>query len=231
MLDAVFFVSSAIRTDGRMSIFTNEVRFQQTLRTIESIQQYVPNSSIYLIESSAEPVDPMWLDQIASKGVKIFNAASHPLVQRLSAQSAKNVVELASMIVFMDFFMKNPERAKRYYKISGRYWLNEHFRLGTEEHKDAFVFMNRVNSWMSDEHQEATGMFQFYETRLYHFDASLLERYQPLLKDMFDIAMHYSVNCEHATFNVLTEHKIKVIELERIGANGYISPTGEYKDD
>ena len=49
--DVVFFINSAMNVTGR-SLYSNDVRWEQTQETILSIDKYVPNNVKYIIDGS-----------------------------------------------------------------------------------------------------------------------------------------------------------------------------------
>lgn len=231
--DGIFFITSALRVDGRLSIFSDEERYHQTIRTITSIQERMHNSRIYLVDASASPPKSDYLNDITKMGVQVVITGSVPEVAFYSSNANKTMGELASYQIFLDNFMHEIEEdgisAKRVYKVSGRYWLNDNFTPGFD-YLNSFVFTKSEPSWMSLDWQKRSGIDRFYETRLYHMDWSLLSAYRQAVDEMKQICFDKLVNIEHAIYHAI-HGKYNVIELDKIGLNGYIAPDGEYKDD
>ena len=227
--DGIFLITSALRTADHLTKYNKEERYNQTIKTIESIKKYGPsNSTMYLIEGSAENPDEDKLKNIESMGVHIFKAYEHPDVRNYAMQGAKIFIENLCLYRFFEWFMKNPVKAKRIYKISGRYELNENFKPGFE-YKDSFVFLKSFDSWMPIQNQEFADAKKFYETRLYHMDYSLLNTYVDNLVCMIDASLKYNINVEHSMYKCLNGQN--VIELDKIGISGFVSPSGEYKNE
>jgi hypothetical protein len=227
--DGVFFVSSAIKAEGRLSIYSDQERFIQTVNTLISINKYCPNNKIYLIDGSASYLGDTYVKSIQDMGVELCWVGSNQDVKYFSEHSQKTLAELLGMSLFLEWYVPQNIMAKRIYKVSGRYVLNDNFKLG-HEYTDSFVFKKAVDSWMSPQEQERTGMRKFFETRIFHMDSSLLLSYQKEIGNMVNTCLSYNVNMEHSIYHCLNG-KYNIIELDKIGLNGYIAPSGEYKDD
>lgn len=227
--DGIFLITSALRAIQPLTLYSDEDRFRQTVETINSIRKYGPaNSIIYLIDGSPEYPNETKLKTIREMGVNIFEAYKLPDVRSYAQNGYKSFLENLILIYFLDWFKKNPVKAKRIYKISGRYTLNENFRNGFD-FEDSFVFLESVDSWMPKWKQESTNSKKFFETRLYHMDYSLLETYARELIGAVNNSIQLDVNVEHSIYKAFS--KYKVVELKKIGVSGFISSSGEFKND
>lgn len=227
--DAIFFVTSALTTIQTLSKYSDEERYKQTLETIQSIKKYAPEKHyIYLIDGSTEDPNPEYFKTIENMGVEIFKAYEKNDVRENARKGFKIFIENLCIHHFLRHFAQTGKVSKRIYKLSGRYVLNSNFQYGFE-HENSFVFLKSFDSWLSIEHQKYANASKFYETRLYHMDYSLLKTYQEEITNMIHESIKYGINVEHAAYKCL--NKYKVVELEKIGVSGFISPSGEYKDD
>lgn len=229
MIDCVFFVTSALRVNGKLSIYSDEERFQQTIKTVESIQKYCPSNSIHLIDASHENLSEDQLDIMSRMGVDVYKCSEkHDIIRDLAIKGHKSVCELAILKFFFQEYAPKREDCKRFYKLSGRYWLNDNFKHSFE-HENSFVFLKAVDSWMPQQIIQQTGMKKFYETRMYNLDSKIFDLYVKEIDNIIDTCIKYNVNIEHSIYHNL--NKYNPIELEKVGVNGYISPSGEFKDD
>lgn len=226
-LNSIFFISSALKTNVR-SIYSNEERFNQTIKTIESIDKYCPNSIKYIFDSSASLPEQSYLEELTKKDVKIFYTGKNEMVNRFSTVGANSLGESLSFKLFLDWFLQQNIHGKRIYKISGRYQLNDNFSPGLE-HTDSFVFKKSVDSWMNDEQKRAAGTSKLYDCRLWHMDYSLLKTFSDELITIINDCSQLGIDLEHSFYKNL--HKYKVVELEKIGVCGNLAPNGEYVDD
>ena len=132
MVDCVFFVTSA-------------------LKSIESIQKYCPSNSIHLIDASHENPPQDQLNVLSNMGVDIYRCSEkHDVIKDLARKGHKSVCELAILKFFFQEYAPKRENCKRFYKLSGRYWLNEHFKHSFEHFQIIFdlVSAGTINFWI-----------------------------------------------------------------------------------
>lgn len=226
--DGLFYVTSAVCVNGRLSIYSDDERFEQTAGTITSIQKYCPNSQIFLVDVSTEAGYEHYLQQLSMMGANVIYIGADPVVSQYSRYGMKSQGELSALIAFLEWFEEHKVEAKRIYKVSGRYRLTEEFDPGLQ-YKDSFVFLKAEDSWMSPEEQRRTGINKFFETRLYHMDYNLLDVYKKSIPRILDVCNNKGVNIEHAIYHILKDQK--VVELDKVGLTGNIAPSGELKND
>lgn len=226
MIDGIFLINNALRVN-QLSVYNNEERFKQTLETMESIDQYCPSNIKYMFDSSPEEPEEE-LEELKKRGVRVFYNGSDPLVRQLSLAGARSIAETLTLQKFFED-VEITERARRVYKLSGRYRLNGNFVIVHSEFDDGFVFSIPIESWMSPEAQERSGVNRLYRLRLWHMDYSLLKSFQEALGPILNDCIRYSIDIEHAYYKNLQQHKI--IEVEKVGVCGNIAPSGEYIDE
>ncbi len=225
--DGIFLVTSAICVNGRLSIYNNQQRYEQTLETIKSIKDRCPNSKVFIIDVSTEPGFEPFLEGLTRAGAKVLYIGNHPSINKFSKAGFRSEAETIALLTFLDWFDQNKEEAKRIYKVSGRYRLSDNFKSGLE-HTDSYVFPYSEASWMSEQEQKVSGVDRYYEGRLYHMDYSLLDDYKTCLSEVLDICLNKRINIEHALYSVMRNRK--VIEVEKVGITGNVAPSGEFKD-
>ena len=142
-VDGIFFISSALKIVNKsVSVYSDEERFQHTLKTIESIDKYCPSNLKYMYETSAELPNENYLNHLSEKGVNIIWTGSDDNVKQFSTVGLRSPAESLSFYHILTWFKDNGKKdiqAKRLYKISGRYWLNDNIILEDERFKDSFV--------------------------------------------------------------------------------------------
>lgn len=227
----IFFISSALNTKIK-TVYTQEERFNHTLETIESINKYCPSNLKILHDSSVDMPDDKYLREIASRGVTVIYTGNQLPLNELTKAQMTSACELVSTKMMLDYFnekIRPNVTALRAYKISGRYKLNDNFILEDERFKDAFVVNPIVDSYMSKEAQEITGAYKAHGTRLVHWDYRLMDVYLDALPKMIDDCVRFGIDAEHAYWKHL--HNNKIVELPKIGVEGWIAPLGKYEDD
>jgi len=228
MVDGVFFIGSALNVK-QLSVFSNEQRYQQTLETIESIDKYCPINMKFMFDTSYAEPNPEYVAEIVSRGVNFVWTGNNTDVQRLSDAGQRSLAETLGFIMMINAFNrfreKNNLQFKRFYKISGRYKLNDKFIPNREDFKDSFVFSKLWDSWMSKDQQEKIGTNHMIALRLWHMDANLLDIFSKEIYNILDEMSKYNIDVEHAYCKVLRKYKWTI--CEPIGLEGVIAPTGE----
>jgi len=118
---AISVVDKPLSYSNVRSRFSAKERIEQTKKTIESIKQKFPNTQIFVVEQGRE-----YVPEIASiKNVEyIFNGGNF-FVRMATDSPIKGLGEAVSIIYSSRRIFS--KEAKFYYKISGRYFLDEHF--------------------------------------------------------------------------------------------------------
>jgi len=227
MLDGVFFIGSALNVK-QLSVFNNDERFAQTLETVESIDKCCPNNMKFMFDTSYSEPNPEYVAKLMQLGVKYYWTGINDNIQLLSDAGQRSLAETLGFIMLLNAFNDYRKTAdiqfKRFYKISGRYKLNDSFVPDREDFKDSFVFLPTVNSWMPKTHQESAGVDRIFELRLWHMDANLLDIFSKEIYNILDEMSKHNIDVEHAYYKVLNKHKWTTVEP--IGLEGAIAPTG-----
>lgn len=224
MVDGVFFINSALNVN-QLSVFNKKERYEQTLKTIESIDKYCPKNVKYIFDGSYELPDVEYIDKLNSLGVKFFYTGHDENVKKLSSAGQRSLAETLGFIFFLNYFKQNQVKAKRIYKISGRYTLNDNFILYKKEFEGRFVFLPTVNSWMPKDRQILSAVDKLFKLRFWHMDYNLLNDFHLELYNIFDDIAKYNIDVEHAYYKNLK--KYNTYALTPIGVEGVIAPTGE----
>lgn len=221
----LFIITSAIRTPwGR----GDDERFEETLHTIQTINEKT-DSDIWLCESSYEPID----QKHRAKLEELVNFISfHEEGKEIKSKNlGMNFVKSCTETTIMAEVLGYPMPYKRVFKISGRYYLNEHFNREDHDQPEKLVCREVMNSGWSEEQIGTTRMIM---TRLYSFDPVIKRE----LKDVFDqinkYLYHQAVSCkvgdiEHGLYKYLPTDYIH--EVMRIGVRGRIGHINSVVED
>ena len=119
-----------IQYNAPRSVFSPEDRAKQTQQTIDSIRSRVPGAKIILVESGLQKALPFDVDKKADQYIYV---GDNKLVRWSCDSKQKSLGE----IMMLYFAMKKFEfSADFYFKISGRYFLNEEFDLNAWKQGD-----------------------------------------------------------------------------------------------
>jgi hypothetical protein len=151
----------------KRSSYTREQRFEQTIETIKSIRQYIPNSYIVIIDNS----DLNNTEIIELKNIvdKLINITFDELLNDYTDKSPyKGYGELMQQVTFYNEFLKFVDTTKinHFFKISGRYLVNDEF--------DYKIYDNNENIFKKNE--KITNR-NYYYTSFYKIDKNYLHKY------------------------------------------------------
>lgn len=109
------------------SYYSDEERYSDTLKTIESIRRHVKNSKIVLLEGSR-------LSETEEAGFKqnvdyFIDYSNDPLIHEKVNTNKKGQGEVWKLIKFLTENRELINNFLRIFKISGRYWLSDVFNL------------------------------------------------------------------------------------------------------
>jgi glycosyltransferase involved in cell wall biosynthesis len=237
----IVLITSAIHTN--YGIYSTTERIQQTLRTIKSVHNYMPNPVIILIDNSKISIQndtSAELEELVDSVAYYIDNSDDPDIQHFhnnvqNYDIGKNVMESLGLLKTLQYISTDAElmgevlAASRIFKISGRYELTEKFDIDAfdnEQTIDRYVFKKAVPSWISEEDTRVD--HQLY-TRLWSFSPSLfsttIDLYQQIIQNMFTLINQGKyIDIEHSMAKFIP--KDKLIELDTLGLIGNIAPNG-----
>lgn len=228
MNDAIFIISNAIVCSKSLSIYNTDERYEQTLKTIDSIDSYCPYSDKIMFDASVIKPDEKYFKGINEKRVNILYTGQDEYVNLMSKSGAKSPAESISFLLSLNWIKQMGIKSKRIYKISGRYRLNDNFVPGYE-HVGKYVFTIPTKTWMTQDRIEQTGVDHVYQSRLFHFDFELLDQIIEIMPNVINDCLSLNIDIEHAYYKNFK--KYSPVEIEKIGLCGNLAPNGEYIDE
>ena len=209
-MNALFIISSAIYittnplcyTPNR-SAFSAEERALQTLKTIQSIRDAMPNSQILLIEMGLKKELPYNIEGLVDKYLFLGN---RKLVREAADGPFKGLGEAIGL--YLGSSKISQFNADYYFKLSGRYYLDEHFQ---------------VNDWKVDSYT-AKDYYGGLFTVLYGFPARLYQNWRLSLKESMPVLL------QGESIELIQAHYLEkpINYLNRIGASGWESHSGSF---
>jgi hypothetical protein len=197
----------------RRSIFSSEERFQQTIKTIESIKLKIPDAFIVLIEGSDFPIPTSLVDHV-------YKINDENVINIINGQN-KSLGELSLVLNFLD----SPEFEKiiidhsfvTFNKISGRYFLTDNFDF-MKYPSDVAVFKNNGKRMETRYYRIPMADFDLFKNRL------VVGSTNP---DLVNIAIDIE------TFNIFADlvktHPVTSPDL--LGVGGQIAVRNEFVED
>ena len=144
-------MSSAIET--RFGLFNTNQRLLQTANTLNTIYEKVPDAKVYIVESSAENLDPEIKAKLEKTCHCIFDLSGNDRLKQVAQFDNWDFVKNYSEIIAFHSAFKAFEESKlldgfdRIHKISGRYVLNDNFNTKVyDKYSDKIIFSKKVKT-------------------------------------------------------------------------------------
>jgi len=230
------FITSAI--NAKFSLYSPEERLEQTLETIASVRERIPNAVICLTDCG---IPGLTDEQIAILTADVdhfidFSLDDNVVAIHKNIQVQDIVKNLTEMCVVRSFFTYALEEGwfdgcDRIFKVSGRYTLTEKFNTADYENDiigDKYVVSKRMLSQFA---HGITGIDQQYMLRVYSFGANRQREFLMLLEDMINHMQERTnvggyIDIEHLWNKFLPRDAI--IEFDRTGVKGLVAPNGTF---
>jgi hypothetical protein len=223
-----FVITSAINTT--QTAVDCAVRYEQTLKTIESIRTKVPGARIIMTDSSTEPLSTEQASTLA-QGVDVFYPIERNLITEFfnSNMSFKGDAELYQWYEIARLLRQHNLVGRRVFKITGRYWLNDDFDIAGYSDPDLYnKYVARINEWdVSFDNFATRERVVYFETRLWSFCYSLFDEFEQLIPRLFRNMLFVDHNLEKSMFQLIDPAKIAV--FKPIGVQGYTGDNGVIK--
>lgn len=230
-----FLITSAINT--KFGVFATETRLNQTVSTIQSIKDRVPDADLFLLEMSAIPLSESQSNTLEPLVKSIVNFNSDPSVIGIyNSTDNWDVVKNVTEVMCFGKALKNLHRSldqfsntQRIFKISGRYCLNDNFDI---TYYDQYSVQNHIvisNQRNSQFDYNLTLISNQFMSRLWSWPVNLMEEiisvYDNSLVYMGDrISSGGYADIEHCLYKFLDKNKI--IQKTPLGIFGNIGPNG-----
>ena len=223
-LNNLFVIVSAI--GNNYGCFTYQQRFEQLLESIESIRKYASGSDIAIYDASEDSLpenDVNTLRSLVNQVVFLYNDKYINFLKHHSKDPSPNkfekktVGEIQATVAFLDFLRTHPIKYKRVFKLTGRYQLNENFKLEDYDDKEGKCVLANKEEWFGE---------HVFVIRLWSFDYNDLELithfFHTIQKHTYDLAINKKrLEVVEFTFTDFIESlKIPHVTLDRIGICG-----------
>ena len=198
------------------SVFTPEERFQQTKNTITHIKNKIPNVKILLVECSELSEEEFYY--FNNNCDYVLNLINEPNYVNNIYSISKSLGEGTMTICALDFIQKNNIIFDNFFKITGRYWLSTSFDYNNFNNND--IVIHHINN---DINNVCTSLYKLHHININDFSIFLINNIE---------LMTHCIGYENlfALFlkNIFPN---KIITLQKIGINGYISVSNDLIDN
>ena len=230
-----FIITSAINT--RFGVYNADERLLQTIVTIRSIKQKVPDAKIVLVEMAALPLTEQQSKNLTAETDLLLDFTDEEDVKNLynstdSWDIVKNCTEIMVFGAALKMMREDNdfEDIDRIHKISGRYVINDSFDpalYAKEEVVNKIVVSEKRASQFP---LHVTDQRTQYMSRLWSWPAQLcgeiIKFYDSALEDFTaTIGRGQYIDIEHLLCKLLPQEHI--LEVKQIGIEGMIGPNGQ----
>ena len=226
-------ITSAINTVH--GAFDPDTRLLQTLNTIQSVYDNIPNVKIAIVESSGQPMEKNIIDKLHKITSCIIDMSNDTTLKYIHDNTenwdiVKNLCELLSFNSALKMLEDNNqfEGIDRIHKLSGRYVVNEDFKPEVyEEFSDKIIVPQRIKT----QFPKKVGQRYQYMSRLWSWPTSLLPEIHTFYQESIDFYKqrfeeNLYIDIEHMMFKFLPKKHIHEIPL--VGVHGRLAQTKEF---
>lgn len=229
-----FLVTSALNT--KFGVHKTNQRMSQTLDSILSIKEHCPDAHITIMEMAGEPLQKEQAEVLNQFVDVLIDFSKDAEVQQLYNSTenwdiVKNLNEITCFSQTLHMILNNPNEyagIDRFFKLSGRYTLNEDFKIkdySKAKYKDKIVFAKRRNSQFDP--KITGGVATQFMSRCWSFPAAEVEKIQKAFVAMrlcmIDILQKGGyLDIEHLL--MLYIEPLNILEVEKIGVQGLLGP-------
>lgn len=219
----LFLVTSSIKP--KIGVFSEEVRYLQTIDSLLSIREKLPNAIIVLCDASVNPLHDAQLKTLMRHCDLFADMNNFPHVRDFSVNGMKSHAENALMFGILSALKQDANlqkmmySVKRIFKYSARTNLNDNFNIKEYDNLfGKFVFKKRIPTWMNNQNDASHLLI----TRMFSFCPSLIDTYLGVINQNFKYLNH--IDTEHAHFiNIPKEY---LVEFDTIGCVGFLAGNG-----
>lgn len=232
-MKSLFILTSAI--NSKFGVYKPDQRLQQTIDSINSIKQYVPDAKIAIVEMTGISPTAEQVETLKSHVDYFYDFTTDEAVQDIynSTDNWDIVKNTTEVMVFSNVLSDMIEQGidqqfDRIFKMSGRYILTENFDLSYYDTvADRIVVLQRKSSQFPP--QVTDGMHFQYMSRLWSWPAgqteTVLDSYSQgfvAMAERIDQGGYFDI--EHMLFKYLPADT--VTEIPRVGLRGLLGPNG-----
>lgn len=233
MTKHAFIVTSAI--NSKFGVYSPRERLDQTLNTIATIKERVPDALVVVMEVCGTPINDLQANQIKDVCHVFIDCSNDEDVQALYDNDnwdvVKNGTEIMCFARILGILQQENllDGIDRVHKISGRYLLNDDFKLDLYDQED---IKDRIVIGPTHPSQfpiEVTQVPLQYMARLWSWPTAMTEEVKQVYLDSFNffaerIANGGYVDIEHVLYKFLPLDRVHNEPL--LGVEGHIAPNG-----
>lgn len=206
----IFIITSTINTN--IGNIHSGTRFEETVKTINSIRTKDRNAIILLIDNSTIRIDTRFEEYIASMVDFYLYIGDRSICREFNKAGIRSAGEAYILLVAIEIIRtKITGNINRIFKLSGRYNLTNEFDISEyagDLYKGKYCF--RQNDSQDD---------KCYHTRLWSFCYSLIDEATILIHNSLKMIFKNQINIEECFFTLIDKEMITL--KEKIHCEGF----------
>jgi len=197
----------------------NKQRYEQTIETIKSIRKHAPNSFIILVENS---LFYFYSQELIDSVDSYVNVSNNPDSIRINLNRKKGIGDAYMVVQGLNVLKKYNIKAKRIFKVCGRYWLTEKFNL--QEH----ISTGERYMFKRQEPSEYTAT-PVLSTRLWSMSFNKIDDTISILLSVVQTMNQENIDLEPAMFKTIPEQDYQLTDW--LGLSGYLAIWNKYWEE
>jgi hypothetical protein len=198
------------------SIYTPTERFEQTKKTIQTIREKIPESKIILVECSNLTEEQN--NYFENNSDYFLNLINDEIKKNYIYSESKSLGEGTMTISALEYIKNNNIEFDNFYKITGRYWLSENFNY--ENFINTDIIVHNINGNINN---TATSLYKLNKINIESFYNFLISNLHLMFKCIgYEVLFAMFLNLPKPN---------KVLHLNKIGVNGFISVSNDFVDN
>ena len=223
-------ISSAIHTSSNplsysatRSVFTHQQRFEQSVGTVNSVREHIPNAFIVFIEGTK--LDPEYKQILSGIVNYLYEAYENDTVRERVGGPFKGLGEVATMLSYFESphfrMMRSSGSLHSISKISGRYSINRDFRFEMPNDQSILATIKYNNK---DHHSHVWMSTMFFTVPQAQFDNFI----EALKRTYNHPELNNGVALEHIFPNCIKSIGVDIQNKSPFHVGGEYGPWGGY---
>jgi len=223
----LFIVTSALKP--AIGAFSDEQRFSQTIASLKSIKNKLPDAIIILADISIRPLTDLEKEVLQMNCTFMFDLTQDQNTNYCSINGLKSHAENCMLFAVLMELKNNPSfgkmmaAVKRIFKFSARSELEDSFDMNQYDGLfGKYVFKKRIPTWTT---QTKMGADHLFITRMFSLCPSLISDYLIVIQKNLNCLSNGLDDTEHAHY--INISKKYLVEFDTIHMWGWLSGNGQ----
>lgn len=223
----LFIITSSLKP--AIGAFNDDDRFAQTLSTLESVRESIPDAIIVFADVSIRPNSQIERETISRLSNYYFDLSEEPNTRYCAINGLKSHGENCLLGATLSTLKTDPNfgplmsSVKRIFKFSARSELEKEFDIREYDNLfGKFVFKTKIPTWTQNTQKDADHLLI---TRLWSMCPSLIGVYLSVIERNLKSLANGVVDTEHAHYINIPQKYL--VEFEKLHCWGWLAGNGQ----